>query len=133
MQLLPLPATPLIIDQAIAAGLSAARQHRRPDMVDRLLDVSAALGAERDPSRLLALILGEARRITGADAGSIYVVEPASGAGRLRFRFAENASLPEARFDEFSVEISERSVVGGHPPAGSRTRGGRGPGPPPRA
>jgi HD-GYP domain-containing protein (c-di-GMP phosphodiesterase class II) len=116
VQLLLLPSTPLVVDQAIAAGLSAARQRRRAEMVDKLLDVGAALVAERDPSRLLELILGEARRITGADAGSIYVVEaPNPGdvpPARLRFRFAENASLPEARFDEFSVEISERSVVG---------------------
>src|SRR5690606_28629011 len=119
VQLLPLPAAPLVVDQAVAAGLSAARQRRRAEMVDKLLDVGAALVAERDPGKLLELILSEARRITGADAGSIYVVEqPSADAGegdrpaRLRFRFAENASLPGVRFDEFSVEISERSVVG---------------------
>jgi HD-GYP domain-containing protein (c-di-GMP phosphodiesterase class II) len=121
VQLLPLPAAPLVVDQAIAAGLSAARQRRRAEMVDKLLDVGAALVAERDPSRLLELILSEARRITGADAGSIYVVEQAEGErpAWLRFRFAENASLPEVRFDEFSVEISERSVVGACVLAGS--------------
>jgi HD-GYP domain-containing protein (c-di-GMP phosphodiesterase class II) len=114
VQLLPLPSEPLVVDQAVAAGLSAARQRRRAEMVDKLLDVGAALVAERDPGRLLELILSEARRITGADAGSIYVVEPGEGErpAWLRFRFAENASLPEVRFDEFSVEISERSVVG---------------------
>ncbi|HVI03386.1 MAG TPA: HD domain-containing phosphohydrolase [Enhygromyxa sp.] len=120
VQLLPLPAVPMVVDQAVAAALSAARQRRRAEMVDKLLDVGAALVAERDPSRLLELILGEARRITGADAGSIYVVEQLSSAeagegeraARLRFRFAQNASLPDASFDEFSVEISERSVVG---------------------
>ncbi|MFO7561051.1 MAG: GAF domain-containing protein, partial [Enhygromyxa sp.] len=114
VQLLPLPAAPTIVDQALAAGLSAARQRRRAEMVDKLLDVGAALVAERDPGKLLELILSEARRITGADAGSIYVAEPASDErpALLRFRFAENASLPEARFDEFSVEINERSVVG---------------------
>jgi HD-GYP domain-containing protein (c-di-GMP phosphodiesterase class II) len=114
VQLLPLPATPLVIDQAVAAALWAARQRRRSEMVDKLLDVGAALVAERDPNHLLELILGEARRITGADAGSIYVVEQAEGdrPARLRFRFAQNASLPEVRFDEFSLEISERSVVG---------------------
>ncbi len=116
VQLLPLPATPIVVDQAVAAGLSAARQRRRAEMVDKLLDVGAALVAERDPGKLLELILSEARRITGADAGSIYVVETLAESeperSRLRFRFAENASLPEARFDEFIVEINERSVVG---------------------
>jgi len=112
VQLLPLPATPLVVDQAVAAGLSAARQRRRAEMVDKLLDVGAALVAERDPSLLLELILSEARRITGADAGSIYVVEHSSDPARLRFAFAENASLPDVRFNEFILEISERSVVG---------------------
>jgi HD-GYP domain-containing protein (c-di-GMP phosphodiesterase class II) len=124
VQLLPLPATPAVFDQAILAGLSAARQRRRAELVDRLLDLGAALVAERDPSRLLELILGEARRITGADAGSIYVTvaptpDPDSEISarsmpptKLRFRFAENASLPDVRFDEFEVEINASSVVG---------------------
>ena len=101
VQLLPLPATSIVVDQAILAGLSAARQRRRAELVDRLLDLGAALVAERDPSRLLEMILGEARRITGADAGSIYVtVPPVVGPDsevsarslpptKLRFRFAE--------------------------------------------
>jgi HD-GYP domain-containing protein (c-di-GMP phosphodiesterase class II) len=127
VHLLSLPATPLVVDHAIRAGLSAARQRRRAEMVDKLLDVGAALVAERDPSLLLELILTEARRITGADAGSIYVVETqkdrkdgqhGEATGRaikppmLRFRFAENASLPHARFDTFEIAINEGSVVG---------------------
>ncbi|PRP91962.1 Cyclic di-GMP phosphodiesterase response regulator RpfG [Enhygromyxa salina] len=125
VQLLPLPATAVVVDHAIRAGIGAARQRRRAELVDKLLDVGAALVAERDPSVLLELILGEARRITGADAGSIYVVEApsreegdsensarAARPSKLRFRFAENASLPDARFDEFVVAINEGSVVG---------------------
>lgn len=119
VQLLPLPTSPFVIEQAVRAGLSAARQRRRAELVDRLLDLGAALVAERDPSRLLELILSEARRITGADAGSIYVVESDTEPSarhqkptKLRFRFAENASLPDVRFDEFVVEISDASVVG---------------------
>ena len=124
IQLLSLPAPGPVASQAVEAALLAARQRRRAEMVDRLLDVGAALVAERDPSLLLELILAEARRITGADAGSIYVAEgPEITADseasvrslpptKLRFRFAENASLPEVRFDEFSVSINESSVVG---------------------
>jgi HD-GYP domain-containing protein (c-di-GMP phosphodiesterase class II) len=124
VQLLPLPSIAAVVDQAIVAGLSAARQRRRAELVDRLLDLGAALVAERDPSRLLELILGEARRITGADAGSIYVtLAPTAAADsevsarslpptKLGFRFAENASLPDVRFDEFEIEINASSVVG---------------------
>ncbi|KIG14794.1 hypothetical protein DB30_06380 [Enhygromyxa salina] len=125
VQLLQLPATALVVDHAIRSGLSAARQRRRAEMVDKLLDVGAALVAERDPGLLLELILTEARRITGADAGSIYVVEVPKEEGqdsesssratkppKLRFRFAENASLPNVRFDSFELAINESSVVG---------------------
>jgi len=124
IQLLPLPAPGPVVVQVVRAALLAARQRRRAEMVDRLLDVGAALVAERDPGLLLELILSEARKITGADAGSIYVAEapkpePDSEVSvrtlpptKLRFRFAQNGSLPAARFDEFSVDINESSVVG---------------------
>ncbi|PRQ07297.1 HD family phosphohydrolase [Enhygromyxa salina] len=127
VQLLSLPATPLVVDHAVRSALSAARQRRRAEMVDKLLDVGAALVTERDPGLLLELILTEARRITGADAGSIYVVEApkeredgqdsessarSAKPSKLRFRFAENGSLPNARFDAFELAINEGSVVG---------------------
>ena len=115
VQLLSLPTPAAIAEQAVRAALAAAGARRRAGMVDRLLDVGAALVAERDPARVLELILREARRMAGADAGSIFLVEAPEAEGdpaRLHFRFAENASLPEARFDEFTLELSERSVVG---------------------
>ena len=124
IQLLPLPAAGPVVDQILRAALLSARQRRRAELVDRLLDVGAALVAERDPSLLLELILSEARHITGADAGSVFVAEGPDLSSdseasvrslpptRLRFRFAQNASLPEVRFDEFSVDINESSVVG---------------------
>jgi len=44
---------------------------------DELLAISRALSSERDIRKLLDLILYKSRQITGADAGSVYVVEAA--------------------------------------------------------
>jgi len=61
--------------------------------LDDLLEISRALASQRDSRSLLSLILSKSREITGADAGSVYVVEDtpdsaplvasASGAGGL--------------------------------------------------
>ncbi|NVB41822.1 GAF domain-containing protein [Pseudenhygromyxa sp. WMMC2535] len=115
LRLLPLPIDPAVVDAALHAALDNARLRHRAQMADELLDVGVALVAERDPSRVLELILSKARQLSGADAGSIYVVEGPSGAAledkNLRFRFAENASI-EADFAEFNLPITEGSVVG---------------------
>src|SRR5512136_1645546 len=42
---------------------------------NELLAISRALSSERDIRKLLDLILHKSRQITGADAGSVYVVE----------------------------------------------------------
>jgi HD-GYP domain-containing protein (c-di-GMP phosphodiesterase class II) len=44
---------------------------------DELLAISRALSSERDIRKLLDLILFKSRQITGADAGSVYVLEAA--------------------------------------------------------
>ncbi len=47
---------------------------RKSRDVDILHQIGKALGSEHDPNRLFDLILTHARRITGADAGSIYIL-----------------------------------------------------------
>jgi HD-GYP domain-containing protein (c-di-GMP phosphodiesterase class II) len=47
---------------------------------DELLAISRALSSERDSRKLLDLILFKSRQITGADAGSVYVLEAAEAA-----------------------------------------------------
>src|SRR5262249_52892818 len=42
---------------------------------DELLQVARSLASERDVRKLLAAILRGARQLTGADAGSVYVLE----------------------------------------------------------
>ena len=48
---------------------------------NELLSISRALSSERDIRKLLDLILDKSRRITGADAGSVYVIEAADADG----------------------------------------------------
>jgi phosphate starvation-inducible PhoH-like protein len=49
---------------------------------DELLAISRALSSERDIRKLLDLILFKSRQITGADAGSVYVLEAAEAAAK---------------------------------------------------
>jgi HD-GYP domain-containing protein (c-di-GMP phosphodiesterase class II) len=107
---------------------------------EELLAISRALSSERDIHTLLDLILLKSRQITGADAGSVYVVESTDGqptgtetgwASPSRERTRRRAALgegkgPEARlhfmlsqndsmavnFREFTLTIDASSIVG---------------------
>lgn len=89
---------------------------RRGEELSQLNQIGVALSAERDIDRLLELILSKSREITGADAGSLYLVEraPEGGVGdgdRLRFKLAQNDSVPLA-FEEFTIPLDETSIAG---------------------
>jgi HD-GYP domain-containing protein (c-di-GMP phosphodiesterase class II) len=77
-----------------------------------LIEIARAITTERDIDKLLGLILEKSRFVTGADAGSIYVVEhDAVGNGLLRFKLSQNESV---KFDsrEFTMPLSVRSMAG---------------------
>lgn len=84
-----------------------------------IIEISRALSQERDIDRLLGLILERSRQITGADAGSIYVVDVShvrTGAvrrreKRLRFKLSQNDSV-EFQSGEFSVPLTTTSIAG---------------------
>lgn len=77
-----------------------------------LVEIARAITQERDIDRLLDLILEKSRFITGADAGSIYVVEPTeSGDQRLRFKLSQNDSC-HFESSEFTIPVSTRSIAG---------------------
>lgn len=109
VQLLPLPADPWVARRVIIEAATAADAFGGAEVAERLIDIGVALNAERDPARVLEQILVQARSITHADAGSIYVVEP--GAQRVRFTAAHNDSV-DADFSEFTLEITPSSIVG---------------------
>jgi len=80
----------------------------------QLVATSRALASERDIGKLLALILESCRQVTGADAGSVYVMEDDGAAPpgkRLRFMLSQNDSI-KIDFKEFTLAVDERSIVG---------------------
>lgn len=79
-----------------------------------LIEIARALTTEREIGKLLGLILEKSRFVTGADAGSMYVVEGTDHditKNLLRFKTSQNESV---QFDsrEFTMPISPRSMAG---------------------
>jgi HD-GYP domain-containing protein (c-di-GMP phosphodiesterase class II) len=109
---------------------------------DELLAISRALSSERDIRKLLDLILYKSRQITGADAGSVYVVEAAdrdADGQPDRMAFGDPRSVVRGRsgaldagtgkhavlhfmlsqndsmavdFQEFTLKVDESSIAG---------------------
>jgi HD-GYP domain-containing protein (c-di-GMP phosphodiesterase class II) len=105
------------------SGLSAAHAGWELEELNR---VGVALSETRDVERLLALILSKAREITGADAGSLYLAEPAGGntnasssdvvngsekTRQLRFRLTQNDSV-QFPYAEHTLPVTESSMAG---------------------
>lgn len=83
----------------------------RQDQED-LIDIGRALSSEKDPDKLLRLILFLSKRITGADAGSIYLVENGeNGEKRLRFKYSHTFSR-DIPLEEFTIEMNKKSIAG---------------------
>jgi HD-GYP domain-containing protein (c-di-GMP phosphodiesterase class II) len=85
---------------------------------DMLIDVGRALSRQRDLGALFDMILRRAREVTGADAGSVYVVEgddpDAADASRprcLRFIKSQNDSMA-IESHGFTIPVSQSSIVG---------------------
>ena len=103
-----------------AAGMSGERMAResaqdRYTELTELTRIGAALSTERDLSRLLGMILEQARRLSSADAGSLYLVERRPDGTRsdsLVFKSTQNFTLPDIPFREFTVPINRSSVAG---------------------
>jgi HD-GYP domain-containing protein (c-di-GMP phosphodiesterase class II) len=105
------------------SGMSAAHAGWELEELNR---VGIALSETRDVERLLTLILLKAREITGADAGSLYLAEPAGGntngaspeavngsqkTRQLRFRLTQNDSV-QFPYTEHTLPITESSMAG---------------------
>lgn len=132
------PEGELNVDE-LDAGSPGAREGASPALEDRaryereeLLAISRALSSERDIHELLDLILLKGRQLTGADAGSVYVVEPESepagqgrerprgrvalgegkaGSGVLHFMLSQNDSIP-VNLRESTLKVDASSVAG---------------------
>lgn len=75
--------------------------------------IGMALMSERDPERLLGLILTQARRLSASDAGSLYLVEEdQEGSERLHFLRSQNDTLPDLPSPDFTLPIDKTSIAG---------------------
>jgi len=89
---------------------------RKGQELEELNKIGVALSAERNIDKLLERILTKSRAITGADAGSLYIVErdKANGetqAERLRFKLAQNDSVT-VPFEESTFPLDDGSIAG---------------------
>jgi HD-GYP domain-containing protein (c-di-GMP phosphodiesterase class II) len=103
-----------------AASLVAERR-ARDDQTERhrelteLTSIGVALSRERDLYTLLSMILGQARRITSSDAGSLYLTERTDSGDpptTMRFKLAQNHTLPALPLQESTVAIDHTSLAG---------------------
>jgi len=87
-----------------------------PDAFEDLLNVGIALSSVHDLQKLLGLILSEARRLTQADAGTLYLVRD----NKLVFKVSQSRSLTERlgepimerQYQSFEMPISAESIAG---------------------
>jgi len=104
------------------SGRNRASASRTNHELAQLNQIGVALSETRDVEQLLSLILAKAREITGADAGSLYVVEEerhsanapfttADGVRHLRFKLAQNDSV-QFPYGEHTLPITEESMAG---------------------
>jgi len=101
---------------AVLVGASRAEQLQESSAIDlrELSRVGAALATERDLDTLLNMILTQARRLSSADAGSLYLVETDAQGNpeALRFKLSQNTTLTDLPFSEFTVPVNHASISG---------------------
>lgn len=86
------------------------------DSIEELLNIGIALSNTHDIDSLLDMILGESRRLTNADAGTLYLEDK----GNLKAKIAQcqtfvnrwGAETAKSLFKSFSVPIDEGSICG---------------------
>ncbi len=94
-------------ERAVGERLRRERELAARDLFE-LSEIGGALMAPQETEELLATILAEARRVSGAEAGSLYLVEEE----RLRFCLMQNDALPELRQPDFTIPVDRSSFAG---------------------
>lgn len=88
----------------------SAENERLQSQLEAITQVGIALSAERDLNSLLTAILDSARKLTRADAGSLYLVE-GDDRSKLRFVLAQNDSI-EVPFVEMLLPVQSPTIAG---------------------
>ena len=95
-----------------AVELNLERAHHENEL---LISIGRALSQQRDILSLLDLILSRAREVSGADAGSVYIVQGNDedvSKRILQFTISQNDSRPQVEFKGFTMPVSSESIVG---------------------
>jgi len=92
-------------DKDIAELIDAYRDQQA------LIDIGKSLIEERDTDTLLRIILSTSERITGADAGSIFLVEHCAEGTFLRFAYSHTHSI-DVDYGEFRMPVDHMSIAG---------------------
>ena len=121
--LLPRRAPAIVLERAIERAFDnletrEERQRERHELrratsdLTTLNQIGIALSTERDTPALLDLILTKSRELTGADAGSLYLVEERrDGTSRLVFQHTQNDSRA-VPFRRFVLPLGPQSLAG---------------------
>lgn len=103
-----------LLEQELRLYRLTSEERIREDRLNELHRIGIALSAERDLKTLLELIVSKAREFTGADAGSLYLVER-DNQGNLKdtmiFLVAQNDSI-HLDFKAIQLPINPNSIAG---------------------
>lgn len=101
----------LYINRSLQETYLAKLVDTKKDQED-LIDMGRALSTEKDQDKLLRLFLFLSKRITGADAGSIFLVEQdEEGKKRLRFKYSHTFSR-DIPLEEMVLPMDKKSISG---------------------
>lgn len=78
---------------------------------ESLINIGKALSIEKDPDNLLRTILYFSKKITGSDAGSIFIAEEMQGEKILRFKYSHTFSK-NLSYEEFTMPMNTKSIAG---------------------
>jgi HD-GYP domain-containing protein (c-di-GMP phosphodiesterase class II) len=78
---------------------------------EALISIGRSLSLEKDPDKLLRSMLYLSKKITGADAGSIFLVEKQDGRKYLRFTYTHTFSR-EIPFEQSLMPLDTTSIAG---------------------
>lgn len=91
--------------------MSLSPHIKNDTLLDKFSEIGLKLTAEKDVSKLLALILTECMKITDSDAGSIYIKDQEEGSNHLIFTYTQNTSM-SFPFNTFKLPINMNSIAG---------------------
>ncbi|MGH9317425.1 MAG: HD domain-containing phosphohydrolase [Thermoanaerobaculia bacterium] len=100
-----------ILEERVTSARARRSLAERTEETRALVGVGVALAAETDRDRLLETILTQARALTQADAGSLYLVESADSGQILKFVRAQNDSV-RFEFVERTLPLEDSSIAG---------------------